>query len=176
MGGSTTIDFGKIKRSRLHAEQAALLLPQQRGVTVTCRQPEAIALQQSGGEAQDDSAAIRRLGLTPGTSRGLGLAGTKPLGAFVLRWRQDTATLDGTPVRLIVSSDGGAVWRDFDAATNSDATDLIAWARDGQMRPASGRVMTLGIQIEAAIAPLSTLSLGQEAVLTGTVSLLVIPQ
>ena len=68
---------------------------------------------------------------------GLGLAAGRNLGAFVLRWRRDTATLDGSPARLIVSSDGGATWRELDADAAPDANDLIAWTRDAQRRPSS---------------------------------------
>ena len=89
----------------------------------------------------------------------------------MLRWRRDTATLDGSPARLIVSSDGGATWRELDADAAPDANDLIAWTRDAQRRPSSGRTLTVGVRIEAAIAPTSTLYLGREVQLDGAIDL-----
>ena len=109
--------------------------------------------------------------MTPQASQGLGLAAGRNLGAFVLRWRRDTATLDGSPARLIVSSDGGATWRELDADAAPDANDLIAWTRDAQRRPSSGRTLTVGVRIEAAIAPTSTLYLGREVQLDGAIDL-----
>ena len=108
--------------------------------------------------------------MTPQASQGLGLAAGRNLGAFVLRWRRDTATLDGSPARLIVSSDGGATWRELDADAAPDANDLIAWTRDAAS-PVQRRTLTVGVRIEAAIAPTSTLYLGREVQLDGAIDL-----
>ncbi len=171
LGGAATVDYGKIKRSLLRAADAAALPPQQRSVTITCDQPAALAVRQSGGDGSASAAAGGKLGLAPETSHGIGLASGRPVGAFALRWRRDTATLDGAPAQLIVSSDGGATWRLMDADTVVGATELIAWARGEQRRPASGRTLTVGVRIEAAIAPTSTLYLGREVLLDGSISL-----
>jgi hypothetical protein len=171
LSGATTVDYGKIKRNLWRAADAAALPAQQRSVTVTCDQPAAVALRQSSGDGSANPAAGSKLGLAPETSHGIGLVSGRPLGAFALRWRRDTATLDGVPVQLIVSADGGATWRLMDADTVVGATDLIAWARGEQRRPASGRTLTVGVRIETAIAPTSTLYLGREALLDGSISL-----
>ncbi|MBB1627542.1 hypothetical protein A9974_20105 [Achromobacter sp. UMC71] len=171
MGGGATVNYGKIKRNLLRAADAAALPPQQRSVTITCDQPAAIALQQSNREGLASPAAGSKLGLAPEASHGIGLASGRPLGAFALRWRREGATLDGIPAPLIVSSDGGATWRLMDADTVVGATDLIAWSRGEQRRPASGRTLTVSVRIETAIAPTSTLYLGREALLDGSISL-----
>ena len=85
-------------------------------------------------------------------------------GAIPPRWTARRA-------RLIVSSDGGATWRELDADAAPDANDLIAWTRDAQRRPSSGRTLTVGVRIEAAIAPTSTLYLGREVQLDGAIDL-----
>ena len=134
------VDYGKIKRNLLRAAEAAPLPPQQRNITISCDQPATVALRQSGGDGSASPLASSRLGVTPQASQGLGLAAGRNLGAFVLRWRRDTATLDGSPARLIVSSDGGATWRELDADAAPDANDLIAWTRDARVaRPAAAR-------------------------------------
>lgn len=171
LGGGAVVDYGKIKRNLLRAAEAAPLPPQQRNITISCDQPAAVALRQSGGDGSASPLASSRLGVTPQASQGLGLAAGRNLGAFVLRWRRDTATLDGSPARLIVSSDGGATWRELDADAAPDANDLIAWTRDTQRRPSSGRTLTVGVRIEAAIAPTSTLYLGREVQLDGAIDL-----
>lgn len=171
VGGAATVDYGRIKRNLLRAADAAVLPPQQRSVTVICDQPAAIALQQSGSDGSASPAAGSKLGLAPQAGHGIGLASGRPLGAFALRWRREGATLDGVPAQLIVSHDGGATWRPMDADTVLGATDLIAWARGEQRRPASGRTLTVGVRIETAIAPTSTLYLGREALLDGSISL-----
>ncbi|PCE27069.1 hypothetical protein BWP39_09795 [Paraburkholderia acidicola] len=171
LGGAATVDYGRIKRNLLRAAEAAALPPQQRSVTVTCDQPAAVALQQSSGDGSASPAASIRLGLAPDTSHGIGLVSGKPLGAFALRWRRDTATLDGAPAHLIVSADGGTTWRQMDVDTVVGATDLIAWERGEQHLPASGHTLTVGVLIETAIAPTSTLYLGREALLDGSISL-----
>ena len=107
LGGGAVVDYGKIKRNLLRAAEAAPLPPQQRNITISCDQPATVALRQSGGDGSASPLASSRLGVTPQASQGLPAAG-RNLGAFVLRWRRDTATLDGSPARLIVSSDGGA--------------------------------------------------------------------
>ena len=162
------VDYGKIKRNLLRAAEATPLPPQQRNITISCDQPATVALRQSGGDGSASPLASSRLGVTPQASQGLGLAAGRNLGAFVLRWRRDTATLDGSPARLIVSSDGGATWRE-DADAAPDANDLIAWTRDAQASPS--RTLTVGVRIEAAIAPTSTLYLGREVQLDGAIDL-----
>lgn len=171
LGGGSTVDYGKVKRYLLRAAEAALLAPQQRSVTVSCEEPAAIALRQSGSDGTASPRAGNKLGLTRDTSHGIGLVSGKPLGAFALRWRREGATLDGKPAQLIVSSDGGASWREIQADTVVTATDLISWASGDQRRPAIGRTLTVGVRIEAAIAPTSTVYLGREALLDGSVSL-----
>ncbi|ALX85412.1 hypothetical protein APT56_20645 [Achromobacter denitrificans] len=171
LGGGGAVDYGKIKRNLLRAAEAAALPPQQRGLTITCDQPAAIALRQSGGDGSASAAAGSRLGVAPDASQGIGLASGKPLGAAVLRWRAATATVDGAPARLIVSSDGGATWREMEGDAATGANDLVAWALGGQRRPASGRALTVGVRIETAIAPTSTLYLGREALLDGSITL-----
>lgn len=171
LGGAATVDYGKIKRNLLRAAGAAALPAQQRSVMVTCDQPAAVALQQSSGDGSANPAAASKLGLSPEASHGIGLASGRPIGAFALRWRRDTATLDGVPAQLIASADGGATWRLMDADTVVGATDLIAWSRGEQRRPASGRTLMVSVRIETAIAPTSTLYLGREALLDGSISL-----
>ncbi|MPT25697.1 MAG: DUF1120 domain-containing protein [Achromobacter sp.] len=171
LGGGAAIDYGRIKRNLLRAAEAAPLPPQQRQFTLTCEQPARLALRQSASDGAAQPAAGGRLGLTPQTSHGLGRASGRPLGAFALRWRRDGATLDGVPAQLIISSDGGATWRDMQDDTVVGDADLIAWSRGGERRPASGRSLTAGVRIESAIAPTATLYLGREALLDGSISL-----
>lgn len=171
LGGGPTVDYGKIRRNLLRAAQAAPLPAQQRSVTVVCEQPATLALRQSGDDGSASTAAAGTLGLAGETSHGIGLASGKPLGAFALRWRRDAASIDGVPARLIVSSDGGTTWRELESDALLGATDLIAWARGEQRRPASGRTLTAGVRIETAIAPTSTLYLGREVQLDGSISL-----
>ena len=128
-------------------------------------------MRQSASDGAAQPAAGGRLGLTPQTSHGLGLASGRPLGAFALRWRRDGATLDGVPAQLIISSDGGATWRDMQDDTVVGDADLIAWSRGGERRPASGRSLTAGVRIESASAPTATLYRGREALLDGSISL-----
>lgn len=171
LGGGAAVDYGKIKRHLLRAAEAAALPPQQRSLAIICDQPAAIALRQSAGDGSASAAAGSRLGVTPDASQGIGLVSGKPLGAAVLRWRPTTATVDGVPARLIVSSDGGATWREMEGDAATAPTDMVAWARGDQRRPASGRTLTVGVRIETAIAPTSTLYLGREALLDGSITL-----
>ena len=138
LGGGAVVDYGKIKRNlraprprrcrRNNATSPSAATSRRRS---RCANPAAMAA---------PVLASSRLGVTPQASQGLGLAAGRNLGAFVLRWRRDTATLDGSPARLIVSSDGGATWRELDADAAPDANDLIAWTRDAQRRrPAAAR-------------------------------------
>ncbi|MBK1981529.1 DUF1120 domain-containing protein [Achromobacter xylosoxidans] len=171
LGGGPTVDYGKIRRNLLRAAQAAPLPAQQRSVTVVCEQPATLALRQSGVDGSASTAAGGSLGLAGETSHGIGLASGRPLGAFALRWRRDAASIDGVPARLIVSSDGGTTWHELDSDAVIGAADLIAWASGEQRRPASGHTLTAGVRIETAIAPTSTLYLGREVQLNGSISL-----
>ena len=176
LGGGASIDYGNIKRGMLRNAEAARLPPQQRTVTVNCEQPVAIALQLSAGDGTASPAASNRLGAPADIRHGVGLTEGRPVGAFVLRWRRETAVLDGVPARLIVSGDGGATWRDVDADTVLNGTERIAWARGEPRRPASGSVFTVGVLIETAIAPTSTMYMGREIKLDGSIDLLAIYQ
>lgn len=171
VGGGAVVDYGQIKRHLLRAAEAVVLAAQQRTLTVVCDQPVTLAVRASGSDGAADSLAGSRLGVEPDARYGIGTVAGRNIGAFALRLRPDSATIDGVPARLIVSSDSGVTWHDAGAEAALRANELVAWSRGDERRPAGGHALSVGVRFDTSITATSSLYLGQEALLDGSINL-----
>lgn len=171
VGGGAVVDYGQIKRRLLRATEAVVLAARQRTLSVACDQPVTLAVHVFGGDGAADPLAGSRLGVEPDARYGIGTVAGKNIGAVALHLQADSATIDGVPARLIVSSDSGVTWHDAGAEAALRANELVAWSRGDEHRPSSGRVLNVGVRFDTSITAASSLYLGQEARLDGSIHL-----
>lgn len=173
--GGASVNYGQIKRASLSATEAVLLAAQQRVLTVRCKQAVQVSVAASDGNSGTTHPdAGRRLDVPPEARFGLGVVAGKQLGAYALRLSSGSAAVDGVPSRLLVSQDGGATWHQMKSDIAMNGKVLLGWAHKGQARPAVGRLFLVKVQVNVAIAATSTLYLGREADLNGSLILSVV--
>ncbi|VBB10342.1 hypothetical protein,Protein of unknown function (DUF1120) [Burkholderia stabilis] len=176
LAGSGTFDYGLIGTAELSPTEHTLLAVRSDSLTITCDATARVALTTADNRAGTGafSSNINFFGTSSpvGWQFGLGTASGKNIGAFAIRFRNNSFQADGVAVESIFSNTGGATWAVSNGITNNTG-GYESWAKKGQLVPVAAKVFTGTLDVQAAIDKTSNLDLSQEINLDGlaTVSL-----
>ena len=154
-------DIGKISAKDLKVETYTRLETHTMQFTVTCEAPTLIALQgndnRAGSEFRDEG------------NYGLGLInGDEKLGSLSLKL--ESAVADGVAARIIESQDGGASWYEGGWLSR----EMIASVADNTtLAPLAVQSMSIDMILRPIIAATNTLTLTNEVLIDGSVSMTV---
>lgn len=156
------VDIGKISAKDLNTDKPTFLPHQAVPLTVTCDAATLMALEpkdnRAGSEYENDAALF-----------GLGLINdSEKLGGMELRLLN--AAADGVASRTIASSDNGATWRSLPTFQKGE---ILSVTTTDVNTPTAVQVMTADMSIRPVIAPASSLTLTNEVVIDGSVTLTV---
>lgn len=157
-----TYDLGKISARDLNADKPTQLRGQYPQLTVTCEGATLMAVQaRDNREGSDFIGSVDYFGL------GL-INGSEKLGAMTLRLSNPVA--DGAASRIIDSEDGGKTWNN---GRYFWRTNLLSVSEAGVTAPLPVQQFSATLAIWPTIAPANSLTLTDEVLIDGSVTLTV---
>lgn len=167
LGNGGVVNLGDINTRQLDPDAATTLDPVALSLTVVCESPVRFAFQ--GTDNTGDTSAVQ------GMWFGLGLtnAGEKIGGARLLVGQ---VTADGDAAHGTESEDNGATWKVSGSAGESNVigqTNLQGFAKTAGVDTGPDPIRTLNgtVEVIARIVPLNELTIGDEVLINGSVTL-----
>lgn len=163
------VDYGNISATALRQGQATVLPARQVSLIVSCNAAAKIAL-----AVVDNRSSSRLAGVTdsiqPGADYnfGLGLAGGKKIGGYVLSF-ENGATADGRGVSGLVSTDRGNSWS-AGASYIQHEGSYYSFSDNGA-NPTMQKVLSALIKVQAVLNKAEELPLTQDVLLDGSATI-----
>ncbi|WP_163280800.1 DUF1120 domain-containing protein [Enterobacter cloacae] len=181
IAGGDIIDYGTIPVSTLSVDEETVLEAKHTGFTITCDSPAKIAYRvidnRSGTVELPPGTRMNVLGISIDGQWFMGL-GTDRAGNKIGGWVGQLASVTtdtAADITYIGSNDNGVTWEHTTNQTGSLFLNNSGWplrsvSASGMITPLSFSKLNAMLDIQAVIAPASTLDLSQPVTLDGSVT------
>ncbi|HEM8659950.1 DUF1120 domain-containing protein [Klebsiella aerogenes] len=182
IAGGEVIDYGHIPTQSLSPDEMTLLAPRTTGFTVVCQAPTKLGFQATDNRMSTrltDNSTVITLGngavWTPLFMHGLGTdsKGNK-IGGWAASLTQTTLDTTANPIAMYTTT-GGILWREYpnkilNFLDRPDQKTIYAFSQPDALSPVAFRTLSATLDVQAMIAPASTLDLSQPVTLDGSVT------
>lgn len=173
--GTNTVDYGTIAAKDLSSTAANVLAEKTIAFTVTCDATAKVAVRAIDNKSSTVVTGLVKSidsSLTDKNAYGLGMVGTKNIGAYSVRTIASSFTADGATPDLLADAANNGVWAKSSAGRfNADGTNRQSFAASGTTAPGSYKTISGTLGVTAVLNKGSELPLTQNIDLDGSATI-----